>query len=159
MGAKRSACKLRATPRPAADRAPIDEPILVLDGEGAGPVNHLCVPSVVAPTYAPPGAALISANVIGIPSETDEVLERAARDQLSGWFGAPEVRGWRLLRVVRIPDALPRQDTLDPPERPVRMGTLRYVAGDHRDQASIQGALVSGRRAAEACAADLQDRA
>ena len=42
--------------------------------------------------------------------------------------------------------------------RPVRLsaadGTL-YVAGDHRDTSSIQGALVSGRRAAEAVLADL----
>jgi hypothetical protein len=30
-----------------------------------------------------------------------------------------------------------------------------YVAGDHRDTASIQGALVSGRRVATAVARDL----
>jgi predicted NAD/FAD-dependent oxidoreductase len=30
-----------------------------------------------------------------------------------------------------------------------------YVCGDHRDNASIQGAMVSGRRAAEAVIADL----
>ena len=30
-----------------------------------------------------------------------------------------------------------------------------YVCGDHRDNASIQGAMVSGRRAAEAVLADL----
>lgn len=138
-----------------ADRAPVDEALLVLDGEGKGPVNHLCVPSNVAPTYAPAGAALVSANVVGDAASSDEALERAVRDQLSGWFSAATVRRWRLLSTVRIPYALPRQDTLDPPERPVRTGTLRYVAGDHRDQASIQGALVSGRRAAEACAEDL----
>ena len=30
-----------------------------------------------------------------------------------------------------------------------------YVCGDHRDNASIQGAMLSGRRAAEAVLADL----
>jgi predicted NAD/FAD-dependent oxidoreductase len=30
-----------------------------------------------------------------------------------------------------------------------------YVCGDHRDNASINGAMVSGRRAAETVAADL----
>jgi hypothetical protein len=40
----------------------------------------------------------------------------------------------------------------------VRFETARgplYVAGDHRDTSSIQGALVSGRRAGRAVAADL----
>jgi hypothetical protein len=32
----------------------------------------------------------------------------------------------------------------------VHLGDHLYVAGDHRDTSSIQGALVSGRRAAEA---------
>jgi predicted NAD/FAD-dependent oxidoreductase len=36
----------------------------------------------------------------------------------------------------------------------VRIGGL-YVCGDHRDTASIQGALVSGARAAHAVLADL----
>ena len=45
-------------------------------------------------------------------------------------------------------------------ERPVRVadrdGHRVYVAGDHRDTSSIQGALVSGRRVAEAVLADLR---
>ena len=45
-----------------------------------------------------------------------------------------------------------------PFRRPVRVGTPDgpvYVAGDHRDTSSIQGALVSGRRAAERVLRDL----
>jgi hypothetical protein len=34
--------------------------------------------------------------------------------------------------------------------RPVALGEWLFVAGDHRDTASIQGAMVSGRRAADA---------
>ncbi len=33
----------------AAERAPVAEPILVLDGDGTGPVNNLCFPTQVAP--------------------------------------------------------------------------------------------------------------
>ena len=33
---------------------------------------------------------------------------------------------------------------------PVSIGDGVFVAGDHRDSASLQGAMVSGRRAAEA---------
>jgi len=40
--------------------------------------------------------------------------------------------------------------------QPVRLGEGVYVAGDYRDTASQQGALVSGRRAATAVLHDLQ---
>jgi predicted NAD/FAD-dependent oxidoreductase len=59
------------------------------------------------------------------------------------------------LRRDDIPDALPVQT---PPLRvtsPVRMSAGLYVAGDHRDTASIQGALLSGERAGRAVLADL----
>ncbi len=134
-----------------AERSPVGEPVLVLDGDGRGPVNDLCVPSDVAPSYAPPGAALVSATVLGVPPLSDEALDGAIRDQLRGWFGA-QVDGWRLLRVLRIPFALPAQPpaVLAQPERPVRLAGGLFICGDHRDTASIQGAMVSGRRAAAA---------
>jgi hypothetical protein len=105
----------------------------------------------VAPSYAPPGAALISATILGIPPLDDDGLEAAAREQLRGWFGA-QVDGWRRLAVYRIPFALPAQppEVLARPQRPVRLRDGLFVCGDHRDTASIQGAMVSGRRAAAA---------
>ena len=141
----------------AADRAPVDEPVIVLDGDGEGPVNNLCVPSAVAPTYAPPGAALISAAVVerpGLPRGQD--LEAAVLGQLADWFGSGVV-AWRHLKTYVIPHAQPAQPpgALDPPERPVRLRPGLYVCGDHRDNASINGALASGRRAAEAVLEDL----
>jgi phytoene dehydrogenase-like protein len=135
----------------AAERDPVGAPLLVLDAEGGGPVNHVCVPSAVAPSYAPAGQALVSASVIGVPSASDAELARAARTQLRGWFGA-EVDAWRLLRVERIAHALPEQlvGALQPVEREVRFGPRLFVCGDHRDMGSLHGALRSGRRAAEA---------
>jgi phytoene dehydrogenase-like protein len=137
----------------AADADPVGEPVLVLDAEPSGPVNHLCVPSAVAPSYAPPGQALVSASVIGDPGESDAALERAARVQLAGWFGAA-VAGWRLLRIDRVARALPRQPVgwLEPVERPVQLGPRLFVCGDHRDMGSLHGALRAGRRAAYAVA-------
>jgi phytoene dehydrogenase-like protein len=134
----------------AAERAPIAEPTLILDGAGRGPVNNLCFPSQVAPSYAPAGAALVSASVLEGPDDP-EALEPAARAQLTEWFGA-EVEGWRLLRTYRVPHAQPDQTppALEPVERPVELAGGLFVCGDHRDTASLHGALVSGRRAAEA---------
>jgi len=139
----------------AAPRAPVAEPILVLDGEGRGPVNNLCVPTAVAPSYGPAGQHLVSATVLGVPADEPRLLADV-RGQLADWFG-PEVADWRHLRTDRIAYALPRQapPALAEPERPVRVRPGLYVCGDHRDQASIQGAMVSGRRAAEAVRGDL----
>jgi phytoene dehydrogenase-like protein len=142
----------------AADEPPLTQPILVLDGEARGPVNNLCVPSQVATGYAPEGQSLVSATVVGQTRGvlTDRELDQAVRRQVTGWFGAA-VRDWDLIKIYRIERALPAQPPswLEPPERPVRAQDGLYLCGDHRDNASIQGAMVSGRRAAEAVLKDL----
>src|SRR5205814_4937409 len=45
----------------AASQSPIAEPILLLDGDGKGPVNHAAVMSNLSPAYAPLGQSLIAA--------------------------------------------------------------------------------------------------
>ena len=148
----------------AAGESPVAEPILVLNGEGAaeaGPVNNLCVPSMVAPAYAPPGASLISVSVVGErASAVDAELEGAVREQLAGWFGAAVIRGWRHLRTYRIPRALPEQShaALADASR-VRLRPGLYACGDYLDSASINGALRAGRLAAEAAIEDLTSAA
>lgn len=138
----------------AAADAPEASPVLMLDGEGTGPVNNVQVPSQVQPTYAPPGQSLVTASVLGRPAASDADLDADARRQLRSWFGEA-VDGWTLLRVDHVPDALPDLPSLDPPERPMRVGDGVYVAGDWRRNGSINGALVSGRHAAEAVLSDL----
>jgi phytoene dehydrogenase-like protein len=137
----------------AADAAPLEGPLLVLDGDRSGPVRNLAVMSEVAPSYAPPGRASIVAAVPG-PEALHDGLEGRARDQLRSWFG-PSVDGWQLLRADVIPHGQPDQRPPLHPKRPVRLSHGRYVCGDHRDTASIQGALFSGRRAATAVLSDL----
>lgn len=147
----------------AADRSPLDEPILLLNGSGpgpgisfaGGPINNLCVPSLLSAAYAPPGRHLISASIVASrPAGVDRALwhaqlDEAGRAQLRSWFGA-QVDSWVTLPTSEIPHAQPAQPSLQPVERSVALGEGLYVCGDHRDQASINGALVSGRRAAEA---------
>ncbi len=134
----------------AADDAPLASRHLMLDGTGRGPVNHMALMSEVAPAYAPAGQALLSVNVLGTPDADDEALDGAIRAQLTEWLGGA-VAGWRRLAVQRIRDALPAQPpgVLDPPERPLTMGGI-HVCGDHRHNGSINGAMASGRRIAEA---------
>ena len=140
----------------ATDTPPVTEPILILAGTRGGTVNNLCVMNAVAPNYAPAGQYLISVTVLGDFPLTDDQLGGFIIADLKGWFG-PVVRSWKFLRSYRIAHAQPAQPpgSLEPPERPVRIRPGVYVCGDHRDNASINGAMVSGRRAADALIADL----
>ena len=141
----------------AAPRSPTrGRPDLHLGAPGEGPIATLATMSDVAPGYAPEGQHLITVSTVGVPDTDDEPLVAAVREQARGWFG-DEVDAWRPLVVQRIPYAQPRQDPEDLPElaRPVARAEGVWVCGDHRDTGSIQGALVSGRRTAEAVAAAL----
>ncbi len=139
----------------AAEKSPVNEPILVLNGNGEGLVNHVCVPSDVHPSYAPRGTALISVSHVGIPQADDTSLEQAVRAELAGWFGAA-VDDWSLLRVDRIPHALPRMMPGRPLEGDVLEASGVTICGDYLETPSINGAMVSGRRAAEAVIEDLR---
>ncbi len=135
--------------------SPLDDPVLVLNGEGVGPINNVVVPSDVAPGYAPEGRALVTAVVVGDPPEDGESLERAVRDQLISWFGLA-AGGWTHLQTTHVPYALPDQSPpfLSSPERAVRRRPGLYLCGDHRRTGSINGAIAAGRAAARALLAD-----
>lgn len=121
--------------------------VLVLDGARRGPLINTVVPSHAAPAYAPAGVALVSASALGVRDTVAQ--ERAVRDHLGWLYGMPTKR-WELISRYAIPYALPAMPVPLDVRRPVTMGQGIYIAGDHRDTSSIQGALVSGRRAAEA---------
>ncbi len=131
--------------------APLREPILVLNGEGEGPINSLCCPSNVAPNYAPEGKTLVSVTIIGNPDQSDQEVEANVRSQLMEWFGA-RVGRWRHLRTYRILHALPMQvpPVSDPASRLAQIRPGLFVCGEYQNVASIQWAMVSGRLAAEA---------
>ena len=142
----------------AAKRSPIGEPTLVLNGQGYGPVNHLAVMSDVAPSYAPAGMALISASVLGVPIQGDAALEAQVRAQMVQWFGAEAMR-WQLLKIYRIHQALPEQrQAVGVADQNVRLRPGLYTCGDHMGNASIQGAMESGIKAAEAIVEDRAER-
>lgn len=126
--------------------------VLILDGDRRGPLVNTVVLTHAAPEYAPAGAALISASALGVWDSPGD--ENAVREHLAWLYGVP-TRDWELLATYPIPYALPAMPVPFELQRPVRTGDGIYVAGDHRDTSSIQGALVSGRRAAHALLTDL----
>lgn len=136
----------------AAPASPTDRPILLLDGDRSGPATNVAPMSEVAATYAPPGRALVVAAVPGAPARAAG-LAAAVTTQMLGWFGT-QVQSWEVLRVDVILHGQPDQRPPLDPRRRVTLGNGRYVCGDHRDTASIQGAMFSGRRTAERLLAD-----
>lgn len=128
------------------DRAPVPDRTVLLDGTGAGPALNVAVMSNVAPSYAPTGRALVAAACPGVH---DPEAEPAVRTQLRRWWGS-EVDRWQHLRTDAIAHGQPDQRPPLHPKQRVALGDGLYVCGDHRDTGSIQGALFSGRRAAEA---------
>lgn len=128
------------------------EAVLTLDGARRGPVINTVVLTHAAPEYAPAGSALVSASALGVRDTSAH--EAAVRDHL-GWLYGVSTSRWDLIATYPIPYALPAMPVPLDLRRPVRMPDGVYVAGDHRDTSSIQGALVSGRRAAEAVLEDL----
>jgi phytoene dehydrogenase-like protein len=134
----------------APEQPPDPQRLLVVDAAG-GPVVNSAVMSTVAPTYAPAGRALVQATTL-LPSEADEAAVRSHLDRL---WGVSTSR-WEVVVRHDVERALPEQSAPLRARRPVSLGDGLFVAGDHRDTASIQGALVSGRRAARAVLSSLR---
>jgi len=132
-----------------APESPVGQPVLVLNGEGTGVVNHLAVMSDAAPSYAPQGRHLIAVNGVGERAGDPDAFAAAALAQLEGWYG-DAVHQWRHLRTDLIPHALPDHPagSLSPGDAPLEVDEV-IVCGDHRRTGSIQGAMESGRQAAE----------
>lgn len=130
-----------------ADTAPTPRAVLHVDGDRRGPVVNSAVVSNVAPSYASGGRALVASTVLGDHADAD--TERSVRQQLRWLYGC-DPTGWDHVATYAVPHALPAMVAPLTIRQPVAVGDGVFVAGDHRDTASIQGALVSGRRAAHA---------
>lgn len=134
----------------AAERSPLDRSLLVVSAED-GPIDNLTVPSDVAAGYAPAGAALVTVSLRGDHADHGPATVAAVKRQAAGWFGSQADR-WRHLATVHVPNALPDESLAARATRPTqpRLAPGLLVCGDHCTSASINGALVSGRRCAEA---------
>ncbi len=124
---------------------------LLVDADGSGVANSVVL-TAAAPEYSGDGRSLIATSVVhdsfvSAPEEPEVRRTLASLHQR-------DTDAWEPVATYDIPRALPAMTAPHPFRRPVRCGGL-YVAGDHRDTSSIQGALVSGRRAADAVLADL----
>lgn len=126
------------------DDVPWSAPWLVLC-PGQSCINTLTDLSLVHPEYAPAGKHLLSVSCLGI-----DVGEAEVMSELTDLFGE-RVRSWQLLERVDVPYALPIQPPghLNAKGRSGKQTNEVYRCSDVCETASIEGALLSGKRVAE----------
>ncbi len=117
---------------------------LRVSGSG-GPVVNTAVMSAIAPGYAPPGTTLVQGTTL--LDRTGPAGEDVIRAELARLWGRA-TGSWRLVIRHDIPHALPDHPAHQNLVRPQLAGERILLAGDHLETPSIQGALVSGGRAA-----------
>lgn len=126
----------------AVDTNPSDSGRLVVDGQSRGPIINTVVISDISSDYAPAGRHLISTTTVLGATESD------VRRHLSIMWGT-STHEWQLIAKYEIPAALPIQSVGRELTQSVKISDSLYVVGDHRAVPSQQGALFSGRLAAE----------
>lgn len=124
-------------------------------------VNNAAMMTNVAPEYAPPGRVLLSASVLGVPQLSDAELARRALGDLHRMFAGDRLAtaalaGYQPLRVYRIPYGQFRQPpgihpTL-PDNRTGRPGL--YLASEITEASSLNAAMISGEKCAQAILED-----
>ena len=115
---------------------------LIVDGQSRGPVINSIVISDVSSSYAPFGQNLISTTTDLSATESD------VRRHLSIMWGV-STHDWQLIAKYEIPAALPIQSIGRELTQSIKVSENVFVVGDHRTVPSQQGALFSGRLAAE----------
>ena len=96
---------------------------------------NTAVMTAVALTYAPAGRCLTATTTLG--AEGSAQAEEAARRHAGLIYGV-DTSGWELLTTHVIKEALPAQAPPLQVRQPVALSERLFVAGDHRDTASIQ---------------------
>lgn len=131
-----------------ADKAPLSKPVVILNGEnGSTLVNHVFVPSLLHPEYAPEGKHLVAVNVVKEHDLDDEELEIKCLTELSEWFGL-KVMDWQHLKTYHIKYAMPFKPILDEVKFCKKISDTVYACGDSLSVGSMESALRSGRETA-----------
>ena len=122
-----------------ADEAPSESPFVRIDATRSGPVVNTAVMSNIAPSYSPDGSALIQASALHNPAVTDTDVTA----HLSALWGTDATK-WDLVARTDVEHSLPSQ-------RPGDLGADdAHRAGDYTVSGSLNGAVRSGRAAAQA---------
>ena len=106
---------------------------------GESKLLHYCFLSHVAPNYAPKGKDLIQVTSLDLSLEAEEALSLLASYE--------DVKGMKLLKAFIIPRSLAKVGVLESLKHAADARGF-ILAGDYCEMPSLQGALVSGEKAA-----------
>ena len=115
---------------------------LVVDGLKRGPIINTVVMSDISARYAPVGQHLISTTTDLNVTESDVRRHLAIMWETS-------THDWQFVAKYEIPSALPIHNVGRALSQSMKINDHHFVAGDHRTVPSQQGALFSGRLAAQ----------
>ncbi len=127
---------------------------LIVDSvRGRGPVINTVPISHAAGSYTRTGVHLVSTSVLG--TDTSQDMHQRVQEHLNLLYSC-DSSSWNLAGVYPVHKALPMAtppliETADP-----RIGEFQYLAGDHVGIPSINTAMASGVKAAQAAIADLR---
>ena len=103
---------------------------------------HYSFLSHVAPSYAPEGFDLIEVSTLDLTISEKEVLESLANYEM--------VEGFRFIKSYEIAQSLPKTGFYAALQQAAEASGF-LLAGDYTQMPSLQGAMVSGQKAADAC--------
>lgn len=133
----------------AIQRSFIAQPIIGLVPSEKFLINNLHFPTDISTAYSTTGKALLSVTIVNDIGDVGNLEERVAKElqQLSGI----DAIYFEHIHTYKIDKALP---IIESPKHDFipTMGQLQpnlHLAGDHLVNASLNGAMISGRRAAE----------
>jgi protoporphyrinogen oxidase len=135
-----------------AAKSPIGEPIIGLVPDQRKLVNNFCVLTDVSDNYSESGEALISININKFVKGIDlDDFIMIVKDEMKELIG-DTVNDWQFVKHYNIRRALPVLENLkyDLTPEETRYRDNIYLAGDYLLNPSVDAAMRSGRRAAEA---------
>ena len=129
--------------------SPWEDNLIALNLHDKHPINHIAVLTNAQPSYAPEKQHLISVNILGTQLKDQGGTLDDVQENLRSLLGE-KVKEWKHLKTYTIQQALPKvwgdafRETLSNHPNIV-------IAGDHMCHPSIQGAMHSGKLAAQKC--------
>lgn len=131
----------------AANESPLQDKMLVLNPNRNELIQNLCVPSDIAPNYAPTGKSLISVSTAYLGATNEQQNIATLKQELTHWFGK-DVTEWQHLKSYHIPYALP-SFAVGAKNLPLQIADKIYRCGDYTAYPSLNAAMMTGRKVAE----------
>lgn len=133
------------------DKSFINEPLIALIPDENRHINNVVVLTDISEKYAPKNKALISVSFNGTLEMSESELIKKIKLELKEVFNIKD-ETLNYLRTYEIKKALPRLSSVnyDLQETSTKLTDNVYLAGDYLLNSSLNAAMLSGRKAAEA---------